>query len=270
MKQGISYFGGTSNIALPVSNKAAFPEAFRAQSRLVYYASLFNSLEVNSTFKKLPMPRTIERWRSEVPSTFRFTYKMPAAVTHARELIYDPALIQKFMEVIGSSGENSGAVLVQFPSTVTIEHTASVKKILKSVQKANRDQRWQLAAELRHASWYTTPGYRLLQESGSTMVIHDLKGFQHPGEAYVHPTCTYLRLHGPEKGYRGSYSDASLRAYADQIDQWLNQGRDVYVYFNNTLGAAATNLLTLNEILRTKNSINARVGNSTSHSNPRH
>ena len=56
----------------------------------------------------------------------------------------------------------------------------------------------------------------------------------------------YLRFHGPEGTYRGSYDDSVLLNYAKRIAVWLKEGREVYAYFNNTAGDAPGNLATLN------------------------
>jgi len=61
----------------------------------------------------------------------------------------------------------------------------------------------------------------------------------------------YVRFHGTDKGYRGSYSDEVLLTYAQFIKTWKNEGKDVYVYFNNTLGNAVNNLITLNGFIDT-------------------
>ena len=63
---------GISGIMVP-GKKEDYPEAFRNGSRLKYYSSLFNTIEINSTFHKLPLPSTLARWNSEVPEDFKFT-----------------------------------------------------------------------------------------------------------------------------------------------------------------------------------------------------
>ncbi|RYF89308.1 MAG: DUF72 domain-containing protein, partial [Chitinophagaceae bacterium] len=78
-------FIGTSNIILPYT-KANFPAAFRDQSRLHYYSRLFNSIEINSSFYKLPLPATFEKWAADVTEDFRFTLKLSKCVSHAKEL----------------------------------------------------------------------------------------------------------------------------------------------------------------------------------------
>ncbi len=87
---------GTSGLVLPVPNKQAFPEAFRRGSRLAYYATLFNSIEVNSSFYRVPMPVTFSKWASEVPAGFRFTVKLWQGITHVGGLRFLPVDVNRF------------------------------------------------------------------------------------------------------------------------------------------------------------------------------
>ena len=66
---------GTSNIVVPFS-KEFFPDAFKGKSRLNYYSSIFNTVEINGTFKKIPRLSTFGKWADDVPERFQFTVKM--------------------------------------------------------------------------------------------------------------------------------------------------------------------------------------------------
>jgi uncharacterized protein YecE (DUF72 family) len=59
----------------------------------------------------------------------------------------------------------------------------------------------------------------------------------------------YLRFHGQEGDYKGGYTDEILQKYALKIETWLVEGKDVYVYFNNTIGDAIKNVITLNSMI---------------------
>ena len=59
----------------------------------------------------------------------------------------------------------------------------------------------------------------------------------------------YLRFHGPTGNYRESYSEDFLNEYATYISAWIEEGKEVYVYFNNTMGDAFNNLKTINGLL---------------------
>src|ERR1043165_6254219 len=87
---------GTSNIVVP-GNKQSYPPEFREKSRLNYYSSFFNSLEVNSSFYKVPMPATFEKWSEDVPGDFEFSVKLWKEITHVTELNSELDHIRKFL-----------------------------------------------------------------------------------------------------------------------------------------------------------------------------
>src|SRR4051812_4712395 len=89
---------GTSGIAL-AGSKQSFPAAYQSRSRLNYYANLFNTLEVNSTFQKTPMLRTVQRWCADVPENFRFTLKLSRDITHVKKLLVSVESIDNFFTV---------------------------------------------------------------------------------------------------------------------------------------------------------------------------
>ncbi len=241
-------YSGTSGLVLPVPNKASFPVEFQEKSRLTYYASLFNSIEINSSFKKVPMGRTVEKWAASVPEHFRFTFKMPKAVTHQKGLQFDPGDIRHFMQVISAAGNKKGALLLQFPGKLSMEYADQLKNLLTGIRKEDPLQEWRMALEFRHPAWYTQNTYDMLQVYHASIVRHDMPGSVTPDSLFVGEV-VYLRFHGTEKGYRGSYSSSLLDKYAKQIKAWSQAGKRVYVYFNNTLGDAAQNALTLNRLV---------------------
>jgi uncharacterized protein YecE (DUF72 family) len=103
---------------------------------------------------------------------------------------------------------------------------------------------WPLAVEFRHRSWYTESTYEILERFGAALVLHDLSASATPLNAFQ-GKFRYVRFHGPDGRYRGSYDDEFLSEYASYIWEWLQDGQDVYVYFNNTAGAAVQNIMTL-------------------------
>jgi uncharacterized protein YecE (DUF72 family) len=242
------YYSGTSNIVLPVPNKTMFPVNYQDKSRLCYYASLFNSLEVNSSFYKIPLARTVEKWNADVPDGFKFTFKLWRGITHNKGLVFDPADVARFIKTVANTGDRAGCLLVQFPASVTIAYHSQFERLLISLRENDEDHRWNIAIEFRSKTWYNDEIYELLDSQHCGMVIHDI-----PASATPLPTFdagfVYLRFHGPEKNYRGSYTEDFLYEYAGYIKEWLSDGKTVYVYFNNTLGNALPNLLTLNDFV---------------------
>jgi uncharacterized protein YecE (DUF72 family) len=241
------FYAGTSGLVLPVPNKAAYPPEFQDKSRLCYYASLFNSIEINSSFYKIPQAATISRWRETVPAPFRFTFKLWKGITHEKGLAFNPEDISRFMNVIDAAGEKKGSLLIQFPPSVRAAQFSQISRLLETVRQA--DDSWDIAVELRHPSLYQEQTDRLLTGLNMAMVIHDLPASAAPLEP-LDLDFVYLRFHGPNGGYRGSYPDDFLTEYAQYIRQWLTEGKRVYAYFNNTMGAAAHNLATLTQLVQ--------------------
>lgn len=232
-------FIGTSGIVLP-GGKASFPEPYKSSSRLHYYSSLFRSIEINSSFHKIPMDRTFEKWASEVPDNFKFTVKLWRGITHNKKLIFDLADINTFMNAADHFGNKMGCLLIQFPGSISNEYVKEVEKILKRLNQLNQQGKWKLAIELRNKTWYNDSFYSLLNKYQSSLVFHDIEKSRTP-ENNTANDIIYLRFHGPKGDYRGSYSDEILKAYSIKIANWLLSGKEVYVYFNNTMGSAFDN-----------------------------
>src|SRR5688572_12770918 len=111
-----TFYSGLSGLALPLP-KYKFPEAFQKSTRLTYYSSLFNSIEINRSFYTLPNGKTMAKWSNEVPEDFKFTFKLWKQITHAKGLRFDTTDVKHFLDAIGQVGEKKGCLLIQFPAS---------------------------------------------------------------------------------------------------------------------------------------------------------
>lgn len=247
-----SYHSGTSGIVLPVPNKLAFPPAFRDKSRLTYYSSLLNSLEVNSSFYKVPQAATVKKWADSVPENFLFTFKLWQEITHIKNFAYKREDVLRFMEVIDQAGTKKGCLLIQFPPSLTIDRFAEVEELLGTIQGIAPHHDWKVAIEFRHSSWYIGEIFEMADEYGCSIVLHDIPKSTNR-RLNKQASFVYLRFHGPAGDYRGGYPDDLLQQQSVQIESWLKEGKDVFVYFNNTIGDALENVMTLNALVSVKN-----------------
>jgi uncharacterized protein YecE (DUF72 family) len=238
---------GTSGIALPGS-KETFPPDFQSRSRLYYYSSLFNTLEINSTFKKTPMQRTIEKWCADVPATFRFTIKLSHEITHVKKLNVKLENIGTFLSAVNHVGSRKGCLLIQFPGSISSVYFDQVAQILQRIHENDLQNQWQKAVEFRSETWYNNDTYDLLTSFGAALVLQDMPKSNNldltPIGEFV-----YYRFHGPKGDYRGDYSTDFLMEQARKMRDYLEQGKDVYAYFNNTMGNAYDNATTLMELV---------------------
>lgn len=243
-----SCYFGTSGLLLPVPNKLHYPEEFKQRSRLSYYASLMNSIEINSSFYKIPKASTVKRWAVEVPEDFRFTFKVFRGLTHNKGLIFNLDVIERFMEAVSAVGEKRGCLLVQFPASIRIAQFRALEVLLSALRTRDADGLWNIAVEFRHSSLYVSECYELLKEFDMSMVIHDKSNVASP-MVDTSSKFSYLRLHGPLGNYKGSYDDGMLYEYAGYVSEWLKENRKVFVYFNNTMGQANANLQSMRDFV---------------------
>ena len=245
MKGSETFRAGTSGLVLTEPNKKAYPIEFQNKSRLEYYASQFNSIEINSSFYKIPRGLTYKKWSALVTQNFQFSVKLWRGITHEKE--YDKKDLESFFAAIDCLGNKKGCLLIQFPAKTGM-HINRLRKLLKAIRKLDPNDTWRLALEFRHLLWYNKDVYAILDEFKAALVLHDMPNSIPP---YLNDKApfVYLRFHGEKGDYRGSYSEHYLKEKAEEIRQWLDQGRPVYAYFNNTIGEAAKNLKTLNKMI---------------------
>ena len=89
----------------------------------------------------------------------------------------------------------------------------------------------------------------MVNDFGAAIVIHDIPKSVTPGLNHL-SDFLYIRFHGPTGNYRDSYAADFLSEYASYVKEWIKSGKEVYVYFNNTMGDAFNNLLMLNSMVR--------------------
>ncbi|HEV2354455.1 MAG TPA: DUF72 domain-containing protein [Puia sp.] len=232
---------GTSGLVLPLPNRKAFPEAFRERPRLSYYASLYNSIEINRSFYKVPKQVTFARWADEVPAGFEFTVKLWRGITHMAGLQFAPQDVTHFMHAVRGLAEKKGCLLIQLPPGLTAAAAGQLDRLLGLLCSEDGSRTWKLAVEFRHRSWYAAAVNEVLARHHAARVLHDMPASaiaDLPAGPATLPF-VYLRFHGPEGRYKGGYAHPVLLAWAERISVWLAEGKDVYVYFNNTIGGDA-------------------------------
>src|ERR1700761_9369383 len=98
-------FIGTAGWAIRREHAEAFESG---PSHLARYATLFNSVEINSSFYRPHRPATYEKWAASVPDHFRFAVKMPRTITHESRLSGAEDLLNKFLREASALGKKLG------------------------------------------------------------------------------------------------------------------------------------------------------------------
>jgi uncharacterized protein YecE (DUF72 family) len=204
---------------------AFYPRRLNSAELLSYYAAHFDCVEVNNSFYRLPTDDTVAQWRSQVPPRFSFSLKASRYITHMKKLKDAAEPLSAFLRVANLFGDQLGTVLFQLPPhwKVNIERLAAFIALLPGDRH--------FAFEFRDPSWHTQEVTELLCQHNVAFCQFDLDGFT--SAPIVTGDRVYVRLHGPQQAYSGSYSKAALEAWADRLQAWQAQGRDVLVFFDN-------------------------------------
>lgn len=241
------FYSGLSGLQLPVPTYL-YPPPFENSSRLSYYSSLFNTIEFNSSFYKIPQSATVARWAASVSEKFKFTFKLWKGITHNKGLNFNKDDVSVFLESIHSIKEKKGCLLIQLPPGGGIDNLDQLEKLLSCITENNSTQNWKVAVEFRNKSWYDEIVYELINFYKAAIVIQDIPKSETP-LLYHTVDFIYVRFHGPTGNYRDSYSEDFLQEYVTYINEWVENGKTVFVYFNNTMGDAFNNVKTLNSLL---------------------
>jgi uncharacterized protein YecE (DUF72 family) len=234
---------GCAGWSLPRAVQHRFPPG---DSHLARYAQQFGAVEINSSFWRPHARGTYERWAAATPPAFRFSVKLPKAITHERRLVDCEAPLRAFHEQAGGLGERLGALLVQLPPSLALE-PAVLQGFMRTLRRLHGGD---VAIEPRHASWFSPEADALLRELRLARVLADPVRHDAGRQPGGWPDLVYLRLHGSPRAYYSSYEPALIAALAARLALAGREARAVWCIFDNTAsGAAADNALALQDAL---------------------
>jgi uncharacterized protein YecE (DUF72 family) len=221
-----------------------YPEDAPSSTWFSHYAALFDTVELNSTFYRLPRASTVERWERQAPEGFCYAVKVGQFGSHRKKLRDAEGWLPRHLDRVERLGDHLGPNLLQLPP----HWRRNVARLDGFFAAAPRHIRW--AVEVRDPSWLHDEVFELLARHGAALCIHDLLD-DHPWRLTT--SWTYLRFHGPAAmaaAYRGRYGRRRLRPIADRLTAWLDDGVDLYASFNNDYeGHAVKDATTLRQLL---------------------
>ncbi|HET7487390.1 MAG TPA: DUF72 domain-containing protein [Acidimicrobiales bacterium] len=204
-----------------------YPEKAPAREWFGLYSRRFDTVEINNTFYRLPPPERFDGWRAQAPAGFVYAVKMGQFGSHRMKLRDAASWLPNHVERVERLGATLGPSLVQLPPRWRRD-TGRLDEFLAA---APASMRW--AVELRDPSWIHDEVFAVLERHEAALCVHDLL----PDHPWVRTTgWAYVRFHGAEAWtapYARRYTGRRLRKPAERLAAWLDEGCDVYAYFNN-------------------------------------
>jgi uncharacterized protein YecE (DUF72 family) len=219
---------GTCSWADEALSKHFYPKGLPAGERLSWYAERFDTVEVDSTFYRLPVPEMVARWAERTPDGFVMHVKAFALMTrHPTKLEQLPPDLRgdaptddkgrverpsrefraevfdrfrRALEPLREAGK-LGGILFQLPPYV-VRKPASLDYLAWAREQLDGDD---MLVEFRHVSWLEEAAraetLAFLEQLGAAHVIVDAPRIE--GAKNVVPTVlaltspiAYVRLHG--------------------------------------------------------------------------
>ncbi len=210
---------------------AFYPTEVKLKDRLAYYATVFDTTEINGSFYRLPSEKAVRAWAEQVPEGFVFSWKVSRYITHNKKLKDCKDSVDLVFGRMAPLGQKAGPALVQLPPMLH-----------RDDERLNRFLSWMPAGqavtvEFRHPSWYAPAVLDVLRNHGAALCVSDHHDAPSPWETTA--SFAYVRGHGPGGRYHGRYEASALTAWAGWVDERRQAGMSVFSYFDNDVKSAA-------------------------------
>jgi uncharacterized protein YecE (DUF72 family) len=225
-----------------------YPEGLPAKDQLSYYATKFDTVELDTTYYRTPSSNAVQGWADKTPKGFLFAAKVPSEITHEKVLVDCEQEFKTFVTTMELLGDKLGPMLLQFPYfnkkkfKSLPEFLTVLEPFLKKLPKDHR-----FALEIRNKKWLHPTLTELLKAHGVALALIDQAWMPRPAEwfAKIDPITAdfiYLRWLGDRKGIEAITKvwdkiivdrTGELREWVKVCRQEVRKGKKVYAYANN-------------------------------------
>jgi uncharacterized protein YecE (DUF72 family) len=239
---------GTSAFTAAGWERSFYPAGMKPAEYLTFYATKFDSVEVDSTFYRTPSVSTVKGWAAKTPPGFVFAAKVPQVVTHEKILVDCDAEFKQFVDAMDVLGDKLGPLLLQFGffnqnTFVGVnDFLARLKPFLKKLPTGHK-----FAVEIRNKAWLVPQFVEALREREVALALVDQSWMPTAGQWFekfdpITADFTYVRWLGDRKAIEVQTKvwdkvivdrRAELSAWADVLGKVYKRNIRIYTYANN-------------------------------------
>jgi uncharacterized protein YecE (DUF72 family) len=172
----LKFYIGCSGWSYSAWKGPFYPPNLESSEWLKYYSQIFDYVEVDSSFYRIPNQFMVKNWFKKTPDNFRFTAKFPKVITHDKHLVDIDKEVEVFLNNIESLHEKTLALLIQLPPSMEI--MSGLEGLRQLVPLL--DKRFRYAVEVRHLSWFQDLAYNFFADNNVCMVWSQLAGMRTP------------------------------------------------------------------------------------------
>jgi uncharacterized protein YecE (DUF72 family) len=197
---------GTSSFTATGWQGSFYPKGLRPADYLSYYAQLFDTVEIDSTFYATPNVSVVRSWNAKTPEGFLFAAKVPQEITHKRVLKDCDDEFNVFLTTMEALGEKLGPLLFQFgkfDKTMFRSLDDFLVRLVPFLKRLPKEHKF--AVEIRNKDWLVPKLADVLREHGVALTLIDQGWMPRPWEMkdkfdLITADFTYVRRLGDRKG----------------------------------------------------------------------
>ena len=172
----MKFYVGCSGWSYTAWQGPFYPSTMDNSKWLEYYSKVFDCVEIDSSFYRIPNVFTVKNWSKITPSKFRFTAKFPKVITHEKRLKNVDNELRLFFKAMEPLHSKLLALLIQLPPSLDItEGLQGLREIIPIL-----DNRFRYAIEIRNHSWFQDLAYNFFANNNLCMVWSQLVGIRIP------------------------------------------------------------------------------------------
>ncbi len=172
----MQYYTGCSGWSYSSWEGPFYPPTIGNSRWLNYYSHIFDYIEIDSSFYRIPNVFAVKNWSNKTPKEFKFTAKFPRVITHDKRLKDVDKELERLFDAMGPLSDKTLALLIQLPPSLHIfEGLEGLRELVRKL-----DSRFRYAVEVRHSSWFQDLAYSFFANNDVCMVWSVLEGVQTP------------------------------------------------------------------------------------------
>ena len=258
-------YSGCTGWSMKEWQGAYYPKNSKPQDFLRLYARQFNTIELNSTYYRIPDKKTVYKWVEQTSPGFKFAPKIPQIISQSEDLSLGQSYIESFTDVIIGLGDRLGTSFLQLTPKFSPRQLRTLEQFLKRFPVKDIP----LSVELRNENWFVERDMIILQEMlteyGAGTVMSDVAGRRDVLHMYLSNASAMFRFVGNDMH---SSDFDRIDTWIERLKSWFEMGlRDVYFFHhqeNNLLAPEMASYFNkkLNNLLGTSLSIPVKLSDA--------
>jgi uncharacterized protein YecE (DUF72 family) len=241
---------GTSAFTADGWQGAFYPKGMKSSDYLYFYGTRFDTVEVDSTFYRIPTIEAVNNWALKVPPGFVFSLKIPRVITHDKILLDCDTEFERFVDTVDVLDDKLGPMVFQFPyfnAKVFDSPIQFFSRLKAFFKKLPRIGGYQFAVEIRNKQFLTPRFADLLRENNVALVLQDQSWMPRPEELFekfdpITADFAYIRWLGDRKGIEATTRvwnqtivdrSSELQSWVEVCEKIQRRGITTYAYANN-------------------------------------